>query len=201
VSDWRAVPTLVGRHVTLRPMLAEDRDAILAASADGKSWELFYTSTPGPETIDHWLARIFAEQDYGRALPLVVSQPDGRVIGATRFMRMSSHNRRLEIGGTFYAQSVRRSGVNTETKRLMLAHAFETLECLCVQFRTDWLNRTSQAAIERLGAKRDGVLRNHIVMRDGRVRDTVVYSIVAGEWPGVRANLDLLLARHEGSDK
>lgn len=197
MSAWRDAPTLVGKHVTLRPMVAEDREAILAASDDGKAWELFYTSTPGPDTIDHWLARTFVEQDYGRALPLVVSRPDGHVIGASRFMRMSSHNRRLEIGGTFYAQSVRRSGVNTEAKRLMLAHAFETLDCLCVQFRTDLFNRASQAAIERLGAKRDGVLRNHVVMPDGRVRDTVVYSIVAGKWPGVRANLDHLLARHE----
>ena len=199
MSDWREAPTLVGRHVTLRPMLEQDRDAILAASADGRAWELFYTNAPGPKTIDHWLARVFAERDFGRALPLVVSRPDGQVIGASRFMRMSSHNRRLEIGGTFYAQSARRSGVNTETKRLMLGHAFEALGCLCVQFRTDWFNRASQAAIARLGAKRDGVLRNHIVMPDGRVRDTIVYSIIAGEWPGVRANLDHLLARHEES--
>lgn len=190
MSDWRRGPDLSGTHVRLRPLMTADRDAVLAAASDGRLWELFYTAVPGPDTIDAWMAKAAAEQAVGRALPLVVTLPDGRVVGSTRFMRMHEANRRLEIGTTFYAASVQRTAVNTEAKLLMLAHAFDTLGCLCVQFRTDWFNRRSQAAIERLGAKRDGVLRNHNVMPDGRVRDTVVYSIIATEWPGVRANLE-----------
>jgi RimJ/RimL family protein N-acetyltransferase len=190
MGDWRHVPELAGKHVRLRPLVAADRDAILAAASDGRLWELFYTAVPGPDTIDAWMAKAAAEQAVGRAMPLAVTLPDGPVVGSTRFMRMNEPNRRLEIGTTFYAASVQRSAVNTEAKLMMLAHAFETLGCLCVQFRTDWFNRRSQAAIERLGAKRDGVLRNHNIMPDGRVRDTVVYSIVANEWPGVRTNLE-----------
>lgn len=192
-GSWRDVPTLVGRHAILRPLVPEDRDAILAAAGDGRLWELFYTVVPGPDSIDAYMERAAAEQAAGRALPLAVTLPDGRVVGSTRFMRMNEAHRRLEIGTTFYAASVQRSAVNTEAKLMMLRHAFEALGCLSVQFRTDWFNTRSQAAIERLGAKRDGVLRNHVVMPDGRVRDTVVYSIIAGEWPGVRANLEFRL--------
>jgi RimJ/RimL family protein N-acetyltransferase len=195
MNDWTTVPTLAGVHVTLRPLVPADRDAILAAAADGALWSLFYTSVPGPATVDDWMAKAAAEQAVGRALPLAVTLPDGRVIGSTRFMRINPAHRRLEIGTTFYAASVQRTPVNTEAKLLLLAHAFERLGCLCVQFRTDWFNTRSQRAIERLGAKRDGVLRNHVVMPDGRVRDTVVYSIVANEWPGVRANLAHRLGR------
>lgn len=195
--SWTETPTLAGKHVILRPLEAGDRDAILAAASDGKLWELFYTAVPGPETVDSWLARAFHDQAHGRALPFAVTGSDGRVIGSTRFMRMNPAHRRLEIGTTFYARSVQRSAVNTEAKLLLLAHAFEALGCACVQFRTDWFNRASQRAIERLGAKRDGVLRNHTIMADGRVRDTVVYSILDSEWPGVKANLQFQLARHE----
>ena len=123
---------------------------------------------------------------------------DGTLCGVTRFMRMNEAHRRLEIGGTVYAPRVQRTGVNTETKLLLLTHAFETLGCQCVQLRTDWLNHASRRAIERLGAKQDGVLRGHMVM-EGRLRDTVVYSILAHEWPGVRRNLATRLAAHEGS--
>lgn len=188
--SWTETPTLAGKHVTLRPLRAEDRDAILAAASDGRLWDLFYTAVPGPETVDTWFERAFRDQAHGRALPFAVTAPDGRVIGSTRFMRMNPAHRRLEIGTTFYARSVQRSAVNTEAKLLLLAYAFETLGCVCVQFRTDWFNRASQRAIERLGAKRDGVLRSHTIMADGRVRDTVVYSILDNEWPGVRANLE-----------
>jgi RimJ/RimL family protein N-acetyltransferase len=120
-----------------------------------------------------------------------------RIVGLTRYMRMNAAHRRLEIGGTFYAKSVQRSGVNTEAKLLLLKHAFEVLDCNAVQIRTDWFNKASQKAIERLGAKRDGVLRNHQLM-DGRIRDLVVYSIIASEWAGVERNLRFLLARNEG---
>jgi len=194
--SWTEAPTLAGRHVTLRPMAPFDLDAVLAASQDGRTWELFYSYAPGPQTIDTWATHAFAQQGYGRALPFVVLAGDS-VVGATRFMRMNSVNRRLEIGGTFYAASVRRTGVNTETKLLLLTHAFEVMGCLCVEIRTDWFNRASQAAIERIGAHRDGVLRSHSIMRDGRVRDTVVYSITAAEWVGVKTNLEHLLRQHE----
>jgi len=197
VSDWRTTPTLVGRHVTLRPLTRDDREALLVAMADGDLASLFYTFVPTPETVDAWVDKVMAERDAGRVLPFAVIAADGRLSGTTRFMRMSEADKRLEIGGTLYAKSVQRTGLNTEAKRLLLGHAFEVLGCHCVQIRTGWHNQTSRRAIERLGAKLDGVLRNHKIMPDGHLRDTVVYSIITDEWPGVRANLDWLMARYE----
>ena len=193
--SWTDTPTLVGRHVTLRPLVAGDAPALAAAAADGDLTELFFanvmTFTDPPAAV----AAMLKEHDYGRAMPFAVETPGGEVVGCTRLMRMSRQHRRVEIGGTFYARSVQRSGVNTEAKLLLLTHAFDVMGCNVVQIRTDWFNKRSQAAIERLGAKRDGVLRNHQLMPDGRLRDLVVYSIIAGEWPGVRQNLRFLLAR------
>lgn len=196
--SWTETPTLVGRHVSLRPLVPEDRDALLAAVSEDRAWEMFFTMAPGPETIDAYLATAFREQSYGRVLPFAVCRPDGKLIGTTRYMRMAKAHRRLEIGATVYAASARRSGVNTEAKLLLLTHAFEKMACVAVEIRTDWLNKRSQAAIVRLGAKLDGVLRNHLIAPDGRVRDMVVYSILANEWSGVRRNLEYLLARNEG---
>jgi len=196
-SSWRETPTLQAGDLILRPLEASDRAAILAASADGELWTLFYTAAPGPDTIDAWMERAEQEKRVGRSLPFAVVQ-HGRIIGSTRFMRMNETHRRVEIGTTFYAASAQRTGVNTQAKRLLLAHAFEQLNCLCVQFRTDWFNRPSRTAIERLGAKLDGVLRNHTIMADGRVRDTVSYSIIANEWPGVKQHLDFSLDRSRG---
>ncbi len=195
MTDWTTTPTLAGKHVTLRPLVAEDRDALVAATSDGKLWELFYSLAPGPETIDLWLAYTFNKQAQGRDMTFTVLDSAGKVVGSTRYLRINPANRRVEIGGTFYAQSVQRTGVNTEAKLLLLTHAFETLGCVCVQIRTDWFNKASQRAIERLGAKQDGVLRGQRIMPDGRVRDTVVYSILDHEWRGVRENLLLMLAR------
>ena len=192
---WDATPTLVGRHVTLRPLVADDKDALVAAASADDLWDLFYANVAMMKAPDHWFAAAFREQDFGRARIFAVVAGD-TVVGSTRFMRMNAANKRLEIGGTFYATAVQRTGVNTEAKLMLLTHAFETLGCACVQIRTDSLNKRSQAAIERLGAKRDGVLRGHQVMADGRLRDTVVYSILAHEWPGVRQNLTYLLSRH-----
>lgn len=197
MSAWSDQPVLAGRHVTLRPLVPDDRDALVAAAADGDLTGLFFTNVSALADPDAFMAATFRERDFGRAMPFVVTLPDGGLVGLTRFMRMNPAHRRLEIGGTFYAKSVQRSGVNTEAKKLLLGHAFEAMGCNVVQIRTDWFNRRSQAAIERLGAKRDGVLRNHQVM-DGRIRDIVVYSIIAGEWPGVKRNLDYLLSRHDG---
>lgn len=195
MSAWTIPPTLSGDHVTLRPTVLDDRDGIVAAGADGKISELFFTNASTLTDPDAFMAALFKERDFGRAMPFTVCAPDGRVVGLTRYMRMNAGHKRLEIGGTFYAKSVQRTGVNTEAKLLLLTHAFEVMGCNAVQIRTDWFNKRSQAAIERLGAKRDGVLRNHQVM-DGRVRDLVVYSIIASEWAGVRQNLRFLLARH-----
>jgi RimJ/RimL family protein N-acetyltransferase len=156
----------------------------------------FATIVPSETTIDGWYDRIERETAAGRAMAFTVLDADGRVSGSTRFLRMNEAHRRVEIGGTVYATRVQRTGLNTEAKRLLLAHAFDAFGCQCVQLRTDWLNRASRRAIERLGARQDGVLRGHMVM-PGHVRDTVVYSILAHEWPGVRRNLDALLASHE----
>lgn len=195
MNPWHEAPTLAGRHVTLRPLRREDGPALVqAASADGL-WDLFYAGVAKLKDIDGWFAEVFAEQAYRRALAFTVLDPGGTIVGTTRYMRMSEKNRRLEIGGTFYASAVQRTGINTEAKLLLLTQAFEVMGCNVVQIRTDWFNRRSQAAIERLGAKRDGVLRSHQVTADGRLRDIVVYSIIAGEWPGVRQNLRYLLSR------
>ena len=195
------MPTLVGRHVTLRPLVREDADALVAAASEGGLWNLFYAGVAKLKDIEGWYAEVESEQRYGRALAFTVCDATGAVIGTTRFMRMHPHNRRLEIGGTFYAIRAQRSGANTEAKLLLLTHAFEMLGCQCVQIRTDTFNKRSQAAIERLGARRDGVLRGHQVTATGRLRDTVVYSILDREWPGVRENLRYLLARHDGGEQ
>lgn len=192
---WRDQPTLEGEHVLLRPMVCEDGPAVVEAASDGELWELFYTAVPSADDIAHYLDTAFAEKEFGRTMPFVViDQRNGRLVGATRFMRMKHDARRLEIGTTFYAQSVQRSPVNSETKLLLLKHAFEQMDCLCVQIRTDALNFRSQRAIERIGAKKDGMLRNHSIVK-GRVRDIFVYSILANEWEGVKRNLQMRLAR------
>lgn len=192
---WREMVTLEGSQVLLRPMERSDGPAIVEAAGDGKLWELFYTSVPSADEIDAYLDKAFADKEAARAMPFVViDKRDGRLVGSTRYMRMNEPARRLEIGTTFYAASAQRSPINSEAKLLLLTHAFEAMDCLCVQLRTDALNFQSQRAIERLGAKKDGVLRNHSILKD-RVRDTVVYSILATEWEGVKRNLQMRLAR------
>ena len=195
MNPWRDQVRLEGRHVTLRPLDAADADGIAEVSHDGHLSELFYTRVPSSGDVQGWLETALAEKAAGRAMPYVVEM-DGCVVGATRYLRMNEAYRRLEIGATFYAKSVQRSAVNTECKLLLLGHAFEVMGCNVVQIRTDWFNRASQRAIERLGAKRDGVLRSHQIAADGRLRDIVCYSIIAGEWAGVKRNLDFLLSRH-----
>ncbi|MHC9417293.1 GNAT family N-acetyltransferase [Sphingomonas citri] len=195
MSRWRETPRLVGQHVVLRPLTSEDAPALAAAAGDGDLTELFFANVSGLTDPDAFVAAALRERDFGRALPFAVETPDGRVVGLTRLMRMSEAHRRVEIGGTFYARAVQRTGVNTEAKLLLLGHAFDALGCQVVQIRTDWFNKRSQAAIERLGARRDGVLRSHQLF-NGRVRDLVVYSIIASEWPGVRTNIEFLLRRH-----
>lgn len=194
MSVWRETPTLAGRHVTLRPLHRDDRAALIEAFADLR---VFTTFVPGPATIDGWYDRLEAEAAAGRALPFTVLDASGSIAGVTRFMRMSELHRRVEIGGTVYARRVQRTGLNTEAKSMLLTHAFDVLGANCVQLRTDFLNHASRRAIERLGARLDGVLRGHLILGD-HLRDSAVYSILAHEWPGVRRNLDQLMARHCG---
>ncbi|MBB4608464.1 GNAT family N-acetyltransferase [Sphingomonas yabuuchiae] len=196
MSVWTETPTLTGRHVTLRPFVEADLPALVEAAREGDLWNIFYANVSMMKTPERWLAAAMKERDVGRALIFTVETPGGEVVGTTRYMRIAPQHRRLEIGGTFYATRVQRTGVNTEAKRMLLAHAFEVMACQAIQIRTDALNARSQRAIERLGAKKDGVLRGHQVMADGRIRDSVVYSIIDREWPGVRANLDYLLGKH-----
>lgn len=153
---------------------------------------------PNPETINAWYERIEREQAVGRAMAFTVRDAAGEIAGVTRFLRMAKQHRRVEIGGTVYATRVQRTGLNTEAKMLLLTHAFETLGCFCVQIRTDFLNRQSRAAIERLGARMDGVIRGHLILNDGHYRDSVLYSILEHEWPGVKRNIAALMARYEG---
>jgi RimJ/RimL family protein N-acetyltransferase len=196
MSDpWREQPVLEGKNVRLRPMVRADGPAIVEAAADGRLWELFYTTVPSADDIEAYLDKAEADSAAARSMAFVVIQKaSGRLVGATRYMRMNEAAKRLEIGTTFYAQSVQRSGINSEAKLLLLTHAFEAMGCNCVQLRTETLNFASQRAIERLGARKDGVLRSHNILK-GRVRDMVVYSILVHEWDGVKRNLEIRLAR------
>ncbi|NDI86881.1 GNAT family N-acetyltransferase [Undibacterium crateris] len=184
---------LQGQHISLEPLNESHLDDIRAAAADGELWKLFFTSVPRPDQVSQWLTTALEMQQQQRALPFAVRDNlSGKIIGSTRYCNIEHVHQRVEIGYTWYARSAQRSGVNTECKQLLLRHAFEVWQCIAVEFRTDWFNRRSQAAIERLGAKRDGVLRNHMILPDGRIRDTVVYSILRNEWPGVSQNLQYM---------
>lgn len=193
---WVHPSVMPGQRVTLRALSPADREGLLAAFSGGLE-DVFTTVVPDEDHIDDWFATLETERLAERSFPYVVLDEAGIISGTTRLMRMSPQHRRLEIGGTVYAKRVQRTGLNIEAKLLLLGHAFERLECNVVQLRTDWLNLQSRAAIERLGAKLDGVLRGHLVMPDGHIRDSVVYSIVASEWPGVRALLGHRLEKYE----
>lgn len=188
--------TLDDGRVRLEPLVALHADALAAAVSDGDIWRLRVTSAPEPADAGAYIATALAQQAEGYRLPFaVIDRAQGRVVGSTSFHDIMPAVERLEIGWTWYARSVQRTHVNSAAKRLLLGHAFDNVGARLVGFRTDVFNFASQRAIERLGAKRDGVLRHHAVRRDGTVRDTVMYSIAAGEWPEVRAHLDWLLAR------
>ncbi|WP_192361383.1 GNAT family N-acetyltransferase [Mesorhizobium mediterraneum] len=169
-------------------MQLEHRDALLSAAADGRLWELNVTNVLGPETADDYIARALAGRQDGTVIPFTTIV-EGSVVGSTRFWKVDSHNRKAEIGHTWLAQSWQRSGVNTEAKYLMLQYAFETLKLIRVQFTTDELNTKSQAAILRLGAVQEGLIRNERIMPDGRKRNSFRYSIIDSEWPDVKARL------------
>lgn len=192
---------LAGRHVRLVPLRPEHADALRAASADGALWRLIYTSAPGPTPgeAETYIAAALAQRDAGTALPFAVLDADGTVVGSTRYYDIDAAVPKLKIGYTWYAARMQRTALNTEAKRLLLDHAFGALGCASVFFEASHLNLRSQAAIARLGAQRDGVLRAHMRHRDGTLRDTMVYSILSAEWPALRARLSERLQAGQGA--
>ena len=187
--------TLTGRHVTLLPLSPDHTAALAEAVQDGELWRLWYTAVPSPEGMAAEITRRLGLMAGGSMLPFTVLDATGKPVGMTTYMNIDSAHQRVEIGSTWYARSVQRTPLNTEAKRLLLAHAFETLDCIAVEFRTHRFNHPSRRAIERLGAQLDGILRNHQRASNGTLRDTAVYSITADEWPTVRTHLDFQLER------
>jgi N-acetyltransferase len=188
--------TLRGRFAMLEPLACGHAPALAQAAADGDLWRLWYTSVAAPDRMDDYVAAALDMRERQDAMPFVVrDNSTGDVVGCTRFFNVDAKNRRVEIGHTWYAKRAQRTPVNTECKLMLLAHAFDVLECIAVEFRTHWFNHASRAAIARLGARQDGVLRNHQLAPDGAKRDTVVFSIIDNEWPAVRAHLRFQLNR------
>ena len=188
--------TLRGERVTLEPMAREHVPALREAAADGELWRLWYTSVPTPEGTGAYVEKALELREMAHEMPFVVRETStGTIVGSTRYMNVVPEHRRVEIGTTWYARRVQRTAVNTECKLLLLTYAFETLKCIAVEFRTHWFNFRSREAIARLGAKQDGVLRNHQISPDGLYRDTVVFSILESEWPTVKHNLRFMLDR------
>lgn len=192
---WPQPLTLSGPHASLSPLTREDHDALCDAVRDGELHRLWATQVPSPQGMAAEIERRLGLQAAGSMLPFTVRDGSGRVVGMSTYMHIDAVNRRVEIGSTWIAASVQRSALNTQCKRLLLAHAFEALGCIAVEFRTHRLNTQSRRAIERLGAQLDGILRAHMVSPNGTLRDTAVYSITAAEWPAVRAHLDWQLSR------
>jgi RimJ/RimL family protein N-acetyltransferase len=189
---------LQGQHVTLAPLSMTHQDQLAEAVKDGELWRHWYTLIPSPEKMGEEITRRLKLQEQGSMLPFTV-MAQGQAVGMTTYMNIDAANKRLEIGSTWYRANVQRTGLNTECKRLLLAHAFEQLNCIAVEFRTHFFNQQSRRAIERLGAKLDGILRNHAINNHpdaaGALRDTCVYSILNTEWPSVKAHLDYQLSR------
>lgn len=188
--------TLKGERATLEPLGPQHEAALRDAAADGELWRLWYTSVAPPDKMSDYISLALDTRERLGAMPFAVrDNATGAVVGCTRYFNVDAANRRLEIGHTWYAKRAQRTAINTECKLLLLTHAFEVLGCIAVEFRTHWFNHASRAAIERLGAKQDAVLRNHQLLSDGSKRDTVVYSIIDGEWPAVRRHLRFQLDR------
>ncbi len=183
--------TLHGRHVRLEPLSSDHLTGLKAAINDGQLWQLMVTSVPHPDDVEAFYQDAVKAHQAGQALAFAtINQASNQVVGSTRFMNANLLHHRLEIGFTFIAQSQQRTATNTEAKLLMLSHAFEQLQLNRVEFVTDFLNHRSRQAILRLGAKQEGILRNHMQMPDGRIRDSVVFSITCHEWAGVKAFLE-----------
>ncbi len=191
---WIEPATLTGEYVILEPLALEHLDGIIEAVKDGELWKLWFTSVPSPETAEATIKSALDLRENAGWMPFVVREKStGKIIGSTRYCNVDEANQRLEIGYTWYSASYQRTIVNTECKYLLLSHAFEKLDAIAVEFRTHWHNHKSRAAIARLGAKQDGVLRNHSKTADGVYRDTVVFSIINLEWPAVKQSLQFKL--------
>jgi RimJ/RimL family protein N-acetyltransferase len=195
-SGFADAVSLHGQEVSLVPLAHAHRADLIEALNDGQLWTLWYTSIPAPDQLDAEISRRLALQQQGAMLPFsVIEKSSNQAVGMTTFLNIDAANRRLEIGATWYRLRVQRTVVNTECKYLLLSYAFEQLNCIAVEFRTHFFNRQSRAGIERLGAKLDGVLRQHQLARDGTLRDTCVYSIVDREWPTVKTHLTYQLGK------
>ena len=189
MAAWLSPVRLVGAHCSLEPLAPEQHDELVTAARDGELWKLWYTAIPSPEGMSTEIARRLDLQAKGSMLPFTTRDANGLVVGMTTCMNVDAAHQRVEIGSTWTAASAQRGPFNTECKLLLLGHAFETLGCIAVEFRTHFFNQQSRRAIERLGAKLDGILRNHQRASNGTLRDTAVYSITAAEWPTVKAHL------------
>lgn len=199
-TTWPEPVSLRGTHARLVPLATSHHDGLVAAADEGELWKLWYTIVTAPENMRAEIDRRLRLQEQGSMLPFtIIDNANDRIVGMTTYMNIDAQTQRVEIGSTWYARSVQRTAINTECKRMLLRHAFEKLDCIAVELRTSFFNRQSRRAIERLGAKLDGILRNHMRHPDGTLRDTCVYSIIAGEWPAVKANLDWLLAQPRGA--
>jgi RimJ/RimL family protein N-acetyltransferase len=185
--------TLRGEHARLEPLSEDQCDGLTEAVRDGELFNLWYTAVPRPENMRKEIDRRLGLLAASAMLPFTVFDAEGRIAGMTTYMNVDAANRRVEIGSTWYAKRVQRSAVNTQCKLLLLTHAFEKLDCIAVEFRTHFFNHQSRRGIERLGAKQDGILRNHQIAPNGTLRDTVVFSIIASEWPTVQAHLNYQL--------
>jgi N-acetyltransferase len=190
---WPDPVTLRGEHARLEPLSHDHVAGLVEAVKDGELFKLWYTAVPKPEDMTKEIDRRLGLQKVGLMLPFTVFDPAGKIAGMTTYMNVDAANRRVEIGSTWYAKRVQRSPLNTQCKLLLLTHAFEAINCIAVEFRTHFFNQQSRRAIERLGAKQDGILRNHQIAPNGTLRDTVVFSIIATEWPTVKAHLNFQL--------
>jgi RimJ/RimL family protein N-acetyltransferase len=192
--SWPDEVTLEGRHAVLAPLSKDHASALTEAARDGELWKLWYTSVPSPEGMVANIDQRLAQRVAGSMLPFtVIDRASGQPVGMTTYMNIDAANRRVEIGSTWYRAAVQRTAINTECKLMLLSHAFERLDCIAVEFRTHFFNHQSRRAIERLGAKLDGILRSHSRAPNGTLRDTCVYSIIASEWPTVKAHLQFQL--------
>ncbi len=196
IQQWAQTRLLKGTHVSLAPLSLEHIAGLQDAARDGELWNLWFTSVPTSETTQEYVEQALALQAQGKVMPFAVSDANGVIVGSTRYGNIDADHKRLEIGWTWYAQRVQRTALNTEAKLLLLSNAFETLGTIAVEFRTNWFNHRSRTAIARLGAKQDGVLRNHMLMPDGTRRDTVVFSILDSEWEAVKKNLEYQLQKY-----
>ena len=196
MDSWLRPIQLEGELVKLVPLQKSQKVDLAFAASDGKLWELWYTSVPSPKTIDSYLDTALSQQASGNALPFaIINKKTNTIVGTTRYLNVDAKNKRVEIGATWYSKKVQRTGINTECKYILLKYAFENLNCIAVEFRTHFHNHPSRNAILRLGAKQDGILRNHRVDEHGNLRDTVVFSILDSEWKTVKTSLEFKMTR------